>query len=472
MPLTPLSRRLVGLAGLLSLLLIAVVVNYLAHEGDEILNPVAQAAQKTARQPGAHLAFEITLRGEGEPVIATGNGNYDARADRTDAEMQVTGPGGSSTWVETIGDDRTDYTRSGDLETVLPTGKLWLGMQPLLGHSSQTALGSQTEAGGTMKVLETLGGGVEEVGHELVRGHETTRYKTTLEMSQAARILRRRGEPELAREYGALAARVPDPIPVEAWVDERGLVRMLRMVEPLPATSGAKPLSIDMRMEFFRFGKQPHIPLPAEGTVFDYTPVLRAELGLLDGSVLGKLGPRAGAKPLPVVDFQRRVRGICRRLVPQARPLIERERQLMGRARAIGRGSVERGLPLTSPTILDELKSDSIALGHEVEAPLYVLARRATRELAAVPPPGRYASTYERYLQMDAVQDELILAGTRALEMGVVDTRRLKSKAGSKAEAAERKRLAARLGVSVCERKIEGSGAGSPRGSGVQTEVE
>ena len=50
----PLSRRLLQLAGLLSLLLIAVVVNYLLHDGSDAINPIAEAAKRTAAMPGAH----------------------------------------------------------------------------------------------------------------------------------------------------------------------------------------------------------------------------------------------------------------------------------------------------------------------------------------------------------------------------------------------------------------------------------
>jgi hypothetical protein len=57
--LTPLGKWCLRLAGLLAVLLIAVVVNYVAHGGTEGLNPVAEAAERTANMAGAKIAIEV-----------------------------------------------------------------------------------------------------------------------------------------------------------------------------------------------------------------------------------------------------------------------------------------------------------------------------------------------------------------------------------------------------------------------------
>src|SRR5262249_46171831 len=130
----PLSRRLLQLAGLLSVLLIAVVVNYLLHQGGEVLNPIAEAAQRTAAQPGAGLKIEVTYRVAGRSIKGYGDGDFNARTGRTDSQLSVSIPGGPSFWSESVGDARTVYTRSSQLESVLPPGKMWMGMEPLLGR--------------------------------------------------------------------------------------------------------------------------------------------------------------------------------------------------------------------------------------------------------------------------------------------------------------------------------------------------
>ena len=71
---------------------------------------------------------------------------------------------------------------------------------------------------------------------------------------------------------------------------------------------------MDMRMQFYDFGAHPKIELPAEAQGLDYTPMLRAELGLEDGSTVGSLISPTGAKPLSSAAFQNRVLGICRKV--------------------------------------------------------------------------------------------------------------------------------------------------------------
>lgn len=54
-PLEPLSRRLLQVAGVLSVLLIAVVANAFLHSGENPLNPMAAAAEQTQSEPGARF---------------------------------------------------------------------------------------------------------------------------------------------------------------------------------------------------------------------------------------------------------------------------------------------------------------------------------------------------------------------------------------------------------------------------------
>ena len=52
------------------------------------------------------------------------------------------------------------------------------------------------------------------------------------------------------------------------------------MVEQLPIGDAGITVTADIRTELFAFGPQPKIQLPPKHTVFDLTPLLRAELGL------------------------------------------------------------------------------------------------------------------------------------------------------------------------------------------------
>jgi len=440
----PLSRRLLQLAGLLSLLLIAVVVNYLLHDGSDVVNPIAEAAQRTAAMPGARLKFEVTYGAEGSSttITGTGDGDYDGRTGRSDVQMTMSLPDGRSVWVESVGDRRNIYTRSSELESQLPPGKLWLGMQPLLGHEPLGGMGSGPGAQGILEELKAAGGDIQELDHQSVSGHPTTRYRTTIDPSREADIAAGEGDRGLARAYEAIAEKAPEPIAVEVWVDGNGLARLVDITQKVPITPDGKALEIGMRMEFFAFGHKSHIPLPPQGAVFDYTPVLRAELGLEDGHAMGPLTPPAGTKPLTTATFRRRANEICRTGLAEARHLLPRSHELTRELEAIGPGALEA----------DRAKPIIAATGRWYEREAWGLVRRQFRRLRALAPPAEQAATYRRWMTLNAKGAEWILAQARIYQLGVAKVPGTEDhKAKERRAEREGKKLAASLGISTCE---------------------
>lgn len=450
--LDPRSTRLLRLAGFLSVLLIAVVVNYLLHGGAAELNPVAQAAQRTAATPGARLRMAITYKVEGSSTTlrGTGTGSLNTSSGRSRMDFTMPIPGQPTLTMEAVGDSRHVYLHSSVLSPELPAGKEWLGMEPLLGHDPEQALGNGGNAKGTLEMLKAVGGNVDELDHQIVGGHQTTRYKATIDLSRAAKIFSEHGETDLASEYEQIVEKLPDPsIPVEVWIDEHGLARLIRMVQKLPTVSGGPTVTMDMRMEFFDFGAHPKVKLPPSSKVFDFTPVLRAELGLANGHNVVPLQPPAGAKPLSVSAFHQRVNGICRtseselkRLAPTAEPLF-------------------RKLKNIDPTALlnGEAKPLLRKVGRWTEDRLYPFGRRWLRNLAGVPPPVQYATKYRRYLQLDARDLEGALAGARLYQLGEFKLPGAEAqKAETKRLKKERQALVSSLGVSVCEKSVDSTG--------------
>jgi hypothetical protein len=455
----PLSRRLLQLAGLLSLLLIAVVVNYLLHDGSDAINPIAEAAQRTAAMPGARLKFEVTYTtGDGKKsATGIGTGEYDARTGRSRAILRIPTSSRGPLEMQSISDGRTVYLRSSILDPELPRGKEWMAMEPLLGHSAGTAFGADAGTQGELHMLEAVGGGVEQVDQQSVGGQETTRYRATIDMHQVARFLKAEGEAELGRKYEEIAQKMPATIPVEVWVDGSGVVRKMRIVETLPDADTGSGVTMDMRMELSGFGAQPKVALPPRRSVLDVTPALRAELGLIGDGSLGRLSPPEGAKPLSVDEFRRRVRDVCGEVLTKAEGVLASEESLFERLR-----EADRSLDATGATAKPLFRAYGLRIGE----PTTRLERRANRKLAAVDPPVRYRSAYRRYLALDVKQEEWDLAATRTLELGIVKSPVLQRHDDAIAEKEERRKLADRLGVPSCEKTVH-----SP-GSTAQTEVE
>jgi hypothetical protein len=451
-PADPLSRRLLQLAGLLAVLLIAVVVNYLLHNGAETLNPVAEAAQRTAAMPGARIRMEITYEVEGgsRSISGTGTGAFDARTGLTWVDFTLPIPGQATVTARSVGDERTTYVRSSTLASELPAGKEWLGMEPLLGHDPSKAFGAGPGAESTIDMLKAAGGDVEEVDHQSVGGHPTTHYKATIDLARVAELLTERGEAALAHQYEVEAEEEPDPIPVEVWVDGHGLARLVRMLLPLPSAAGGPTVTMDMRMEFFDFGVRPKVKLPPKRRVLDYTPVLRAELGMVDGSTVGKLAPPAAAEPLAVGDFRRRADDVCRALVRKAKPLILAAPRTVEAIKAAG-----------EVQDLAQVRALAQDYGVRIGERIYRLARRGTHELARLVPPRRYASEFRRYLAMQARSDEWLLAGSRALELGAYKSPAVQRGQSGKAEDSRLEALASSLGLKTC---AQSAGPGDPSG--------
>ncbi len=438
-----LSKRLLRLAAFLSVLLIAVIVNYLLHGGADELNPVAEAAQRTAAMPGARLKMEViyTIQGRAKPLVASGLGAFDANSGRSRIALRVPVAGQAPQIVTAVSDQRTAFIRSAAFAAELPPGKEWLGMEPLLGHDPRSALGAGPGAQGTIEMLKAAGGEVEELGQGMVGGAETTHYKATIELSRVAEVMTEQGDAGLAREYERLAERTPYPIPVEVWIDDQGLARLVRTVQQLPIPSGGPTVTMDMRMELFDFGARPRIELPPPGRVLDTTPILRAELDLADGTSLGPLTPPAGAAPLPGASFRRRATAICRQATVRAKRLVPRAHRVVEEFGALDPAAAKSGA--ARPLLL--------ATGRWFESGAYRLGHRMFGELAALAPPPRDAATYQRYLRSVAEQGEWILAEARAFQLGAFEVPGTEDHAAEEAKRTkEQRQIATALGIPAC----------------------
>lgn len=440
--LDPLSGRLVKIAGLLAVVLIAVVVNAALHSDGNPLNPVAEAAQRTEQAPGMKIAFEFTYSAptSTRTVVGHGTGAYNSRTGRTEMDLSVPVPGQPTVTMHGVGDERTTFLTSPTLAPTLPPGKSWLGMQPLLGHSSETALGRGGDAKASLELLRAAGDSVDEKGQVTIRGHRTTVYAGTIELEDFSKLLGRRGEDELAHEFEQIAKLSPTPIPFEVWIDENGMARRERLIQQLPATPGKPALTMDMKMEFFDFRARPKIDLPPRSQVFDMTPMLRAELNMLNGSTFAALTRPTGRAPMPADDFQSKGNAICRGLRHEARPVVRVAWGLMAELKRAGE------LGGRSPQqIVEQMQQFGVSLYR----PLVGLEKDALGRLGKLSPPAANAGTFARLLRQLAVEIEERLAEAVAAEAGNVPLwKKLESRIKSEDDGEDQ--LLRQLGLNAC----------------------
>jgi len=268
----------------LALLLLLVVANSFVNGGEAALNPIAVAAERIEEQPGARFAMTAiyTAPGLTQSLVAHGKGARNSQTGRSRAVLSVNVPQTSTKIdVESIGDGTSIYMRGSAVSSELPQGKEWVQIQPFLGHSESEAMLGGSDTDSSLQMLGSAGD-VEEVGTERLNGVSTTRYHAVVDFDDYADALRDEGKDEMADLYEKYDEIAPDPVEIEAWVDDRKILRRSRMVMEIPSQPGAPTLTMDMRMDFYDFGARPRIELPDPGRVYDATPTLERELDAAD----------------------------------------------------------------------------------------------------------------------------------------------------------------------------------------------
>lgn len=446
---TLLARRRVWVGVLFSLILVGVVVYFAAHGGSGGLDPssVAAAAERTSAEPGGSIKAEVTydIGGESKSVTATGVGVFDAHSGRARIELSVPGADGSPVKAVTVSDEKTAFVSSRPVIEELPPGKAWLGMEPLLGQDPTTALSAGGGARGSLEMLRAVGGDVERVGEETIRGENTTQYKGTIDLSQAAKRFAAQGDIGLARLYRQIASRISGPIPVEVWIGVGGLVRREQMIERV-SNDGEKPLEVHLSIELFDFAAHPDIELPPRHLVLDYTPVLRAELGMMDGTNLGPLRPPTGTAPLSVATFRRQATAICRVTRTREKMLADEGDRLSRKIGALG----------DRKATLSEVQPVILEFGNWLEEVPYRENSAEIKDLAALAPPAKWAADFHRYLTIYAQDAEWVLAEARAFQSGhgqaLDDAKRHSERLPLLRELG---RIVTRLGIQECTGEVE-----------------
>lgn len=263
----PFSRRLLRIAGVLSLLLIAVVANSLLKGGEAALNPVALAAQRAEKCPGFRFSLYVTYTTPAlpEPFTASGSGAYNARTERTLTELSLNSSViGSLHFVE-VDDSEYKYESGDTVDAELPPGKQWVRTE----KDAEDGDRPSADIDEAMNMLGTSGG-VHLVGVEEIDGRSTRRYRAEIELGQFVELLREKGKDEVADAYEGLEGGTTTGVSAEAWVDDKHLLRRFRLVMPVPGgKDGGPAFTMDMRMDLFDFGAQPKIDLPDPALVED-----------------------------------------------------------------------------------------------------------------------------------------------------------------------------------------------------------
>jgi hypothetical protein len=266
------SRHRFGRPLVAVLLIAAAVLAYTAlagNGGGGSLNPVAQAAEKTARYPGGRMTMNgsITASQQPTPLQMSSNVVFNGDTGQARATFTASGPPpfGSVSATTVIAEDSL-YVRSSELPASI--GAAWIKL-PADSHEANQQDFTLMNPAKQLAALESVSDGITVLGREPIRGRATTRYAANLSFDKEADLMTAFGDTKSADLLGKIADRsVSDSIPINVWVDSRGLVRRLAFTISTNADSGGT-VSFNMSMDFFDFGGSPHIAIPPADQVYE-----------------------------------------------------------------------------------------------------------------------------------------------------------------------------------------------------------
>jgi hypothetical protein len=266
------SPRRVGL--LLCAVLCAGALTGCAAHDTLSLDPVANAATKTAKTTSSRFLFSASLdAGAMGQFSFHGNGMFDGPTKRGWANMHFTLPlsaqqqlGTSDPSMEMIFDGRHGlvmYMRSAMLRMV-PAGT-WVKVDvEKLAKKQGYDLGAimnanQADPSQALKML-MASSRARATGTDRIRGIPTTRYAFVIDFDR------------LVRDNKALeqlkAVTGTTSIPAQAWIDPQGRVRRLNVQLSMGATLGT-PMTMTMTEDLYDFGVRTDIEPPSDSLVTD-----------------------------------------------------------------------------------------------------------------------------------------------------------------------------------------------------------
>jgi hypothetical protein len=119
-----------------------------------------------------------------------------------------------------------------------------------------------------------------KVASEQVGGVSTTHYNATVDLSQAVKKVSGDAAVTLNRDIASFQSAI---VPVNVWIDGKGLLRKLTVTLTLKPATGKPPVHDNVSVEFSAFGASVDTTAPAPAQTSDLGPLLRSLGGSTGG---------------------------------------------------------------------------------------------------------------------------------------------------------------------------------------------
>jgi hypothetical protein len=265
-----------------------------------VLEELSRSANASAEATSGRFAFDMELAfpGADEPLSFSGEGAFDRESERASFAVDMSlfaqllagflGAFGNATsddapdfddpgaWqIEVIQDGAVSYVRFPAASEKLPEGKTWIrsdgeGVKVGGFEFSEVEEFAASDPRDFLGMLEAVGGEIETVGAEELRGAETTHYRATIDPAEYAKT----ASPEELSKLGPLADTLQagaEVVPVDIWLDADGLVR--KVAVEVSAEDQGQVGSASMSFELWDYGEDVQIDLPPADEIVDESVV-------------------------------------------------------------------------------------------------------------------------------------------------------------------------------------------------------
>jgi hypothetical protein len=262
-------RRIAALAFLVPLL--AGCGSATSVSGDASPEILAAAVDKTTKAESLRMGFRVALEAAGQSGDMKGEGVFDYRRNAGQMQMDLSGLDQGMEDVELIVDGDIIYMRGFDDE--LPAGKTWMKIDTSkVAGAPQLGLSRLNQPAVELQYLRAASESVETKGLEKVRGVETTRYHTVIDLSKLAAEAADEAPPRLRKQIRQeakklLAETEIDELPTDVWIDADGLLR--KMAVDFSFAAEGDTARMHSTVEFFDFGVPVQVSRPPASETFD-----------------------------------------------------------------------------------------------------------------------------------------------------------------------------------------------------------
>ncbi len=242
--------------------------------GDDPVDVVRAAPEKTIDAGTARVAINISFASTGTTGAVTGEGAFDLQDARGAFTLNLGAFGASfgATTLDAVLDGSTIFLKVPPQLTAAAGNKQWVRID-LATLSQQTGIdiGSlgqlqSVDPGQALRFLEGAVDDMEEVGEEPVRGEQTTHYRGTVDLRRASAEVDADARAAVDQAIESLGT---STFPADVWVDDEG--RMRKLSFQIARSDGGPQTAGRLELELYDFGTEVDAQPPPPDQTGDIT---------------------------------------------------------------------------------------------------------------------------------------------------------------------------------------------------------